>query len=134
MGHLADRDFNRDEFSDLISTERIGGTGVLGADGKSLGRLAHLMIDPRDGRIAYAVIAYGGGLGIGERLHPLPWQALDWDPALDGWRAAATRGDIEGAPHSLADEGRWCDPGWRRRIDEHFAIPARRASSDGREA
>ena len=120
MKHLTDRDLRRDETLALISSEKVRGTRVHGSDQRSLGHVDHLMIDKRSGRVSYAVIAFGGVLGIGERLHPLPWEALSYDPALDGYRAAITREDIEGAPHSLAEAERWSDPKWRRRIHEHF--------------
>ena len=118
-----ERDLQVDDAPMLVSSDNMRGVAVQGADGRSLGHVDHVMIDKRAGRLAYVVLAYGRALGIGERLYPLPYEALAYDRAIDGYRAVVTRDEIEGAPHSLADEGRWSDPTWRSKIDAHFAIP-----------
>ncbi|WP_339949333.1 PRC-barrel domain-containing protein [uncultured Albimonas sp.] len=123
MKRIVERDLQVDETPVLTPSENMRGVAVQGADGRSLGHVDHVVIDKRAGRLAYVVLAYGGVLGIGERLHPLPFDALAYDRSIDGYRAMVTRDDIEGAPHSLADERRWSDPEWRRKIDSHFAIP-----------
>tara|TARA_R110000751_G_scaffold36104_5_gene88425 strand:- start:1871 stop:2263 length:393 start_codon:yes stop_codon:yes gene_type:complete len=123
LKRIVERDLQVDETPVLTPSENMRGVAVQGADGRSLGHVDHVVIDKRAGRLAYVVLAYGGVLGIGERLHPLPFDALAYDRSIDGYRAMVTRDDIEGAPHSLADERRWSDPEWRRKIDSHFAIP-----------
>ncbi len=122
MKHIVERGLQVDDTPVLVSSDNMQGVAVQGADGRSLGHVDHVMIDKRVGRLAYVVLAYGGVLGIGERLYPLPFEALAYDRAIDGYRAVVTRDQIEGAPHSLADEGRWTDPGWRRKIDMHFGF------------
>jgi sporulation protein YlmC with PRC-barrel domain len=62
-----------DETTSLISAGKVQGTPVYNTDGESLGELYDVMIDKRSGRIAYALMSFGGFLGIGERYHPLPW-------------------------------------------------------------
>lgn len=129
MKRIVERDLQVDEAPVLVSSDNMQGVAVQGADGRSLGHVDHVMIDKRAGRLAYVVLAYGGVLGIGERLYPLPFEALAYDRSIDGYRAVVTRDDIEGAPHSLADEGRWGDPDWRRKIDQHFSINPLRADA-----
>lgn len=58
----------------------ICGSDVTGADGQSLGSISELMIDAEKGGIAYAVLAYGGVLGVGEKLFAVPWHAFEVDP------------------------------------------------------
>ncbi|MDF2235504.1 PRC-barrel domain-containing protein [Albimonas sp. CAU 1670] len=123
MRRLMERELQVDDAPMLVSSDNMRGVAVQGADGRSLGHVDHVMIDKRAGRLAYVVLAYGSALGIGERLYPLPYEALAYDRSIDGYRAVVTRDDVEGAPHSLADEGRWSDPNWRSKIDAHFAIP-----------
>ncbi|MFC3713575.1 PRC-barrel domain-containing protein [Sphingoaurantiacus capsulatus] len=59
----------------------ICGASVTGSDGESLGTVSELMIDSRSGGIAYAVLAFGGVMGVGEKLFAVPWAAFSADPA-----------------------------------------------------
>ena len=62
-----------DETAAVISASKVTGTSVYNTDGEHLGEIHDVMLDKRPGKIAYAVMAFGGFLGIGERHHPLPW-------------------------------------------------------------
>ena len=81
------------------------------------------MIDKESGRIAYAVLSFGGFLGMGQRHHPLPWAALRYDTALGGYVVSIDRSTLEGAP-ALADEtgAAWEDPAWGARIHDYYGI------------
>ena len=69
----------------LISSARVEGTHVYNAAGEKLGTVDAIMIDKYEGKVAYAVMSFGGFLGIGEQYHPLPWQSLDYDERKDGY-------------------------------------------------
>ena len=73
----------------LISSARVEGTHVYNADGEKLGTIDAIMIDKYEGNVAYAVMSFGGFLGIGEQYHPLPWQSLDYDERKDGYVSIA---------------------------------------------
>ncbi len=64
----------------LVDAYSIVGSPVKGADGKDLGKINQIMVDPKDGRIVYAVVAVGGigmlGVGVGEKLVAVPWTAV----------------------------------------------------------
>ena len=62
-----------DETRDLIGSDKVEGTRVYRSDGRQVGHIERVMIDKRSGRTAYAVMNYGGFLGIGEDSYPLPW-------------------------------------------------------------
>ena len=68
----------------LISSEDVEGTNVYGVDGKKIGDIDHLMIEKVSGRVAYAVISFGGFLGLGHSHYPAPWAALKYDTKLEG--------------------------------------------------
>src|SRR5205085_12220097 len=68
-----------DETDRLISSDKVEGTPVYNPKGERLGKVHHLMIDKYTGQVAYAVMAFGGFLGIGEKYHPLPWKMLTYD-------------------------------------------------------
>jgi sporulation protein YlmC with PRC-barrel domain len=75
---------HREETGSLISAEKVTGTNVYNTAGESLGEIEDVMIDKQSGRIAYAVMSFGGFLGIGERYHPLPWSTLKYDTRQNG--------------------------------------------------
>ena len=121
-GRSAAREPGKDGEPPLVSTGEIAGARVEGLDGRAIGRMDHLMVEPMSGRVTHAVVALHGPSEPDERLHPLPWRMLRFDPQMGGWRATLTRRQLDGAPHSLSEEPRWADPAWRRRIDAHFRV------------
>ena len=60
----------------LIESDRVEGTAVYDPQGNHLGSIKRLMIEKISGRVAYAVMAFGGFLGLGEEEHTIPWDKL----------------------------------------------------------
>ncbi len=60
----------------VLSATSIIGNKVMNASGEQLGNIKELMIDLDDGQIAYAVLSFGGFLGLGDKLFAIPWEAL----------------------------------------------------------
>ena len=102
----SDSDVPRDETGDLISSDKVEGTAVYGSDGNKIGRIETVMIGKRDGRVAYAVLSFGGFLGLGDDHYPLPWSVLTYDESLGGYRINMTEDQIKGAPR-YSDEADW---------------------------
>ncbi len=67
---------NADETDRLIASDKVEGTAVYNRAGERLGSVRNVMIDKFSGQVAYAVMSFGGFLGVGERYHPLPWAAM----------------------------------------------------------
>ena len=87
----------------LIESDRVDGTTVYDAKGKSIGSIKRLMIEKMSGQVAYAVMSFGGFLGMGEQEHTVPWNALHYDTSLGGFRTNVTEEQLRGAPaYSLA--------------------------------
>ncbi len=107
----------------LIAGAKVAGTPVYNNEGKRLGSIEDVMIDKQSGRIAYAVLSFGGILGFGDHHHPLPWQTLRYDTALGGYVVALDPSTLEGAP-ALADKSgaAWEDPVWGDRIHEYYGV------------
>ena len=89
---------NTDETVSLISASKVQGTNVYNTDGDSLGEVYDVMIDKRSGKVAYAIMSFGGFLGVGEDYHPLPWNTLKYDTRQGGYVVGLTRQQLEGAP------------------------------------
>lgn len=65
--------------SPLISSDRVEGTKVFDQSGNSIGSVKRLMLEKVSGRVAYAVLSFGGLLGMGGEEHPIPWNQLTYD-------------------------------------------------------
>ncbi|TKD51065.1 PRC-barrel domain-containing protein [Sphingomonas baiyangensis] len=91
----------------LIASDRVEDTAVHNRDGEKLGHVERLLIDRASGQVEYAVLAFGGILGIGHRHFPLPWQALHYDRAQGAYVVDLTREQIEGAPSYEDEEPRY---------------------------
>ena len=106
----------------LISSDKVEGTPVYNRQGESIGSVYTLMIDKYSGQVAYAVMSFGGFLGIGERYHPLPWKALDYDPRVGGYVVDVTREQLERAPSYASDEAPWDNPGYGRSVYDYYGM------------
>src|ERR1700688_3033922 len=105
-----------DETDCLISSEKVDGTTVYNRNGDRLGTVQHLMIDKFTGTVEYAVMSFGGFLGIGESYHPLPWSALTYDPQMGGYVIDTDRTRLEKAPRYTASSAPdWSDRTYRAR-------------------
>ena len=109
----------------LISSDRIEGTDVYDLQGERLGTVSSFMVDKFTGRVAYAVMSFGGFLGLGEHHHPLPWSVLIYDPAKAGYVVNLDHRCLEAAPrYSPAERPEWSDRAYGRGIDIFYGVPA----------
>jgi len=104
MGSGQAQDEHIRETGDLISADKVIGTTVYNAAGDNLGTIHDLMVDKRSGHVAYAVMSFGGFLGIGEKYHPLPWNALTYDDGKGGYNIDLTPEQLRSAPTYSRDE------------------------------
>ena len=78
----------------LIPSDRVEGTAVRRSSGEKVGEIKRVMIDKVSGKVAYAVMKFGGFLGMGEKYHPLPWDALKYNTALEGYELEEKSGKL----------------------------------------
>jgi hypothetical protein len=88
----------------LILASRVEDMPVFNTDGDRIGHIDDLSINRREGKIVWAIMSFGGFLGIGKRFHPLPWSVLDYDPEQGGYVMPLDKAALEGAPHYDAEE------------------------------
>jgi sporulation protein YlmC with PRC-barrel domain len=108
----------------LIASNKIEGTPVYNRQGEHLGAVHHLLVDKITGQIAYAVISFGGLLGVGERYHPVPWKVVVYDLAKEGYMVDLDKQVLQGAPHFSEEEL----PDWKgdergTHIHDYFQVP-----------
>jgi hypothetical protein len=100
----------------LIESDRVEGTTVYDPRGNNIGSIKRLMIEKISGKVAYAVLSFGGFLGISEEEHTIPWSKLTYDTSLGGYRTDVTEEQLRGAPSFYRDRDYdWSD---RRREQE----------------
>ncbi|MDR6290781.1 MULTISPECIES: PRC-barrel domain-containing protein [Inquilinus] len=113
---------HREETTTLISAEKVSGTDVYNTAGDSLGEVHDVMIDKVSGRVTYAVMSFGGFLGIGQKYHPLPWSSLVYDTDKGGYVVSLSSEQLEGAPVFSDD----VEPQWTREyeqdIHDHYGV------------
>ena len=105
-----------DENVRLISSKKVEGTPVVGRNGETLGHIQSFMVDKYTGRVAYAVMSFGGTMGIGSSLFPLPWPLLEYDVEKDGYALDLTKEQMANAPKFEASNEPEFDAEYRRRI------------------
>lgn len=88
----------------LISSRRVEGTPVYNRASERLGAVHSVMIDKQSGQVAYAVLSFGGFLGLSEKAHPVPWDVLSYDVDLDAYVIDLTREQLEAAPTMRLDQ------------------------------
>ena len=105
----------------LISSEDVQGTEVYGMGDEAIGEIDHLLIEKVSGRVAYAVMSFGGFLGLAHSHYPIPWAALKYDTALQGYRTGITERQLKDAP-AFSDDS-WTDRDWETKTHEHYGAP-----------
>ena len=108
----------------LIGSDKVEGTAVYGADSKKIGNIERVMIDKISGKVAYAVLTFGGFMGIGEDYYPLPWANLKYDTQLEGYITGITEQQLKDAPkYSKSTSWNWGDRENDRRIYNYYNTP-----------
>jgi hypothetical protein len=111
------------ETGSLIGSDKVEGTAVYGANDTKIGSIERVMIDKISGRVSYAVLSFGGFLGIGDEHYPLPWQSLKYDRNLGGYRTGLTETQLKGAPKYSNDNAwNWSDPARTRSVNDYYGV------------
>lgn len=106
----------------LIPAERVNGTTVYGQDGAKVGKIEDIAIDKQSGRVAYAILGFGGVLGLGERYLPLPWSVLTYDTDKNGYVTPLGPEALKEAPSFEPGElSGWSDTHMRDRVFDYYA-------------
>ena len=108
----------------LIESDRVEGTTVYDPGGNDIGSIKRLMIEKMNGRVAYAVMSFGGFLGMGAEEHAVPWSKLTYDTNLGGYRTDVTEQQLRGAPTFTRDrDWDWSDRSRERQLHDYYRAP-----------
>jgi hypothetical protein len=112
------------ETTSLIASDKVEGTAVYGPDRKKIGSVERLMIDKISGKVALAVLSFGGFMGIGSDFYPVPWSTLKYDTSLGGYMVNVTKDQLQRAPkYSNDSDWDWSRENDRRVYDYYKATP-----------
>jgi sporulation protein YlmC with PRC-barrel domain len=105
----------------VLTAGTLAGDRVRNSKGEDLGKIEEIMIDLPTGKVAYAVVSFGGFLGIGDKLFAVPWSALKVDEGEHEFVMDVDRQTLENAPGF--DKGDWpdmADPSFATNIHGHY--------------
>lgn len=107
--------------AEVISSDKVEGAAVYNAAGEKLGSIDDLMIDKRSGQIRYAVMEFGGFLGMGTDRYPIPWTMLKYDQAKDGYLVPLDKSQLEKAPKYTEGTAQIYDRTYADRVNTYYS-------------
>ena len=109
----------------LVASDRVEGTKVCRPDGTKIGTIKRLMIDKLSGNVAYAILSFGGLLGLGEKHLPVPWARMSYSTALEAYELDLTDDELAKAPSYAADKDfDWGDRTGEIRLHDYYRTRA----------
>ncbi|SDG79170.1 PRC-barrel domain-containing protein [Pelagibacterium luteolum] len=118
------RDLDSRETGNLIGSDKVEGTSVYGSKNDKIGKIERLMIDKPSGKVAYAVLSFGGFLGIGDDHYPVPWAKLTYDESIGGYRTDLSKAELDEAPrYGSDDDYEWNDRQRALDVYTYYGVP-----------
>ncbi|MDO8248728.1 MAG: PRC-barrel domain-containing protein [Rhodoferax sp.] len=106
---------------ELMGADTLIGNDVYNQNDDDLGDIQEIMLDMRSGRVSYAVLSFGGFLGMGDKLFAVPWSALTLDTVNKRFLLNVEKARLESAPGF--DKDQWpnmADPSWAKGIHDYY--------------
>ena len=117
-----DHDIEIDESVRLIASNKVEGTVVYDRNEEKLGTIYNFMVDKLNGQVEYAVLQFGGFLGVGSDYYPLPWDMLEYDVEQGGYVVDIDKDSLEDAPR-FKDEEPVFDRAYAEQVYSHYGVP-----------
>ena len=105
----------------LVSSQDVNGTEVYSRDREHVGEIHHLIIEKRSGKVAYAVMTFGGFLGLGKDEYTIPWGSLSYDTGVEGFVTDITPEQLQGAP--ARPEDWYQNRAYEERLYDYYRLP-----------
>ena len=87
-----------------IRAKKVIGTTVKDPSGTKIGAIEDIVLDKQSNAIMFAVVGFGGFLGMAEKYHPIPWSSLDYSPDDNAYVVSYTKDQLEAAPAGSIDD------------------------------
>jgi hypothetical protein len=112
------------ETASLIGSDKVEGTNVYRSNGDKIGAIERIMIDKQSGKVGYAVMSFGGFLGIGHDHYPVPWSLLTYNTRLGGYEVNISEQQLKGAPsYSNDNDWDWEDRKRAQQVYDYYRVP-----------
>jgi sporulation protein YlmC with PRC-barrel domain len=118
---MEEMNINSDETQRLIASDKVEGTAVYNGKGDRLGSIRNFMVDKVSGEVEYAVLSFGGFMGMGTDSYPLPWDVLDYDTGQGGYVVDLDKDMLDQAPHYRADQTPSFNAAYGQEIRNYYA-------------
>lgn len=115
-------DIATDETANLIASNKVEGTAVYNRQGERLGTITNFMVNKISGNVEYAVLSFGGFLGMGTDNYPLPWNMLTYDTNHGGYVIDLDKSLLENAPRYSNENEPAYDRDYGRSINDYYGI------------
>ncbi len=111
------------ETTSLIGSDKVEGTVVYRSNGDRVGQIERIMIDKLSGKVAYAVMSFGGFMGIGEDYYPLPWSLLTYNTRLEATRSMSASSSSRARPNiSRHENWDWSDQSRGKQVYDYYGV------------
>jgi hypothetical protein len=121
---MATATMEKRETATLIGSDKVEGTNVYRSNGDKIGSIERVMLDKQSGKVAYAVMSFGGFLGIGHDHYPVPWSLLTYSPRLGGYEVNISDQQLKGAPSYANDnDWDWEDRKRAQQVFDYYRVP-----------
>ena len=108
----------------LIGSDKVEGTNVYRSNGDKIGSIERIMLDKHSGKVAYAVMSFGGFLGIGHEHYPVPWSLLNYNTKLGGYEVNISDQQLKGAPsYGNDNDWDWEDRKRAQQVYDYYRVP-----------
>lgn len=108
--------------SDLIASDRVEGTAVYNREGERLGHISNFMVEKRSGQVRYAILSFGGFLGLGHDHYPIPWSMLSYDTDKGGYTVDLSKEMLDNAPSHLPGTPPEYDESYGRNVYSYYSL------------
>ena len=106
-----------------IRATKVIGTNVYNPSGDKIGTVEDVVLDKQSNNIMFAVVGFGGFLGMNEKFHPLPWSTLDYEKQKEGYVVNVTKEQLEAAPSDAIDQLTKGDAQMRNDVYDYYKAP-----------
>jgi sporulation protein YlmC with PRC-barrel domain len=110
--------------TEVIRAKKVIGTSVKNTAGERIGQVEDIVLDKLSNNIVYAVIGFGGFLGMMEKFHPVPWSALDYNETEDSYVVPFTKEQLQAAPADSLEQLTKGDGvgAYRTKVDDYYSV------------
>lgn len=119
---MADHEPEYVETSSLIASDRVEGTSVFNLDGDKLGKIQNFMVNKHTGQVEYAIMSFGGILGMGADHFPLPWEKLEYVAACQGYVVDIEKEMLDKAPKYEGQALPVYDPSYGTLVNSYYGV------------